>query len=80
MQNITVTKAKRHLNRVLDAVTQTGTCVLITRHQRPLAVIMSWADFNSAMETLHLLSNLANAAHLAQSIAQYRQDMTQELQ
>ena len=37
------------------------------------AVVMSLDTFNGLMETVHLLKSPANAAHLARSIAQYRQ-------
>jgi antitoxin YefM len=39
---------------------------------------MSLDYYNSLMETVHLLKSPANAAHLAKSIAQYRNNQTQE--
>jgi antitoxin YefM len=37
---------------------------------------MSLDHYNGLMETLHLLSSPANAAHLARSIEQYRKGFT----
>jgi hypothetical protein len=43
------------------------------RRDAPDAVVMSFATFNSLVETVQLLKSPANAAHLARSIEQYRQ-------
>lgn len=45
---------------------------VITRRDGGDAVVMSLAYYQSMAETLHLLSSPANAAHLAESIAQYK--------
>jgi antitoxin YefM len=45
---------------------------IITRRDGADAVVMSLAQYQSMAETLHLLSSPSNAAHLAESIAQYR--------
>jgi antitoxin YefM len=39
---------------------------------------MSLDYFNSLLETVHLLKSPANAAHLARSIAQYKQGQVTE--
>jgi antitoxin YefM len=39
---------------------------------------MSLDYYNSLMETVHLLKTPANAAHLAKSIEQYRNNQVQE--
>ena len=41
---------------------------------------MSEEYYNSMIETLHLLSNPANAKHLAQSIEQHKAGKTQKRQ
>ena len=40
------------------------------------AVVMSLDQFNSLMETVHLLKSPANASHLAKSIKQYQSGKT----
>jgi antitoxin YefM len=45
---------------------------IIARRDAPDAVVMSLDHYSSLMETVHLLSSPANAAHLARSIAQLR--------
>jgi antitoxin YefM len=42
------------------------------------AVVMSLDQFNSLMETVHLLTSPANASHLAKSIKQYQSGKTVE--
>ncbi len=76
MKTINFTKARDNLNAVLDAVSEDADYTVITRRDKPAAVVMSLDYFNSMMETIHLLSTPANASHLAKSIAQHKQGMT----
>jgi PHD/YefM family antitoxin component YafN of YafNO toxin-antitoxin module len=52
------------------------TCTLMptvfSRRDGADAVVMSLDHYQSIMETMHLLSTPANAAHLAKSIAQHK--------
>lgn len=73
MKTINFTTARDNLSSVLDSVAESSDYTVITRRDKPSVVVMSLADFNSIMETMHLLSTLANAAHLAESIAQHKQ-------
>lgn len=77
MNTINFTKARDNLNSVLDGVVENASYTVITRREKPAAVVMSLDYFNSLMETMHLLSTPANAAHLAESIAQHRQGQTE---
>lgn len=77
MKTINFTKARENLNSVLDGVSESTDYTVITRRDKPSAVVMSLDYFNSMMETMHLLSTPANAAHLATSIAQHKQGQTE---
>jgi antitoxin YefM len=73
MRLINYSEARNSLKSVLDATVEDADVTVITRRDGPDAVVMSLDQYNSIMATLHLLSNPANAAHLTQSIKEYRQ-------
>jgi antitoxin YefM len=72
MRIVSYTEARNGLKTVLDGVEADSDIAIITRRDGADAVVMSLAQYQSMAETLHLLSSPANAAHLAESIAQYR--------
>lgn len=78
MNITTFSDARNNLKSLLDRVTQDADCTIITRRDAGDAVVMSLDYYNSLMETVHLLKSPANAAHLAESIAQYRAGKTRE--
>ena len=57
---------------MLDGVVNDADIAVITRREGGNAMLMSQAQYESMAETLYLLSNPANAAHLAASIAQHK--------
>ena len=71
MRVINFSDARNRLKSVLDQVVEDADCTVISRRDAEDAVVMSLDYYNSLMETVHLLSSPANAAHLAKSIAQY---------
>lgn len=73
MDTISFTEARNNLKAVLDRVAEDADYTIITRRDAGDAVVMSLDSFNSLMETVHLLSSPANAAHLARSIAQLKE-------
>jgi len=80
MRVISFTNARNSLKSVLDHVTEDADCTIITRRDSEDAVVMSMDHYNGLMETLHLLKNPANAAHLLKSIEQYEADDVVERQ
>ncbi|WP_201595253.1 type II toxin-antitoxin system Phd/YefM family antitoxin [Psychrobacter vallis] len=76
MKIISFSEAKRDFQAVLDTVIDDADPLIIGRQNDSDAVIMSLAHYNSLMETLYLLKSPANAAHLAESIAQYQAGKT----
>ncbi len=73
MRVVNFSDARNSLKSVIDKVVEDADYAIITRRDAPDAVVMSLDTFNSMMETMHLLKSPANAAHLAESIAQYRE-------
>ena len=70
MNAITVDEAKRDLDRIIERVAADAEPTVICGEGSQKAVILSLEKFNSWRETLYLLSNPANAAHLRRSIAE----------
>lgn len=78
MRVINFSDARNRLKNVLDQVADDADYTIITRRDAEDAVVMSLDQFNSLMETVHLLKSPANAAHLARSVKQYRSGETDE--
>ena len=78
MRIINYSEARNQLKSVLDQVAEDADYTVISRRDAEDAVVMSMESFNSLMETVHLLRNPANAAHLAESIEQYRDGKRQQ--
>jgi len=78
MRVVTFSEARNKLKAILDQVVNDADYTVITRRDAEDAVVMSLDYFNSLLETVYLLKSPANAAHLEESIAQYRQGQTTE--
>ncbi len=76
MRIINFSDARNSLRAVIDQVVEDADVTVISRRDAPDAVVMSFDHYSSLMETVHLLSSPANAAHLAKSIAQARSGQT----
>ena len=70
MQAITLKDAKRNLTRLMDQVLADAEPCIVVNDQGGQVVVMPLDEFSSLKETLYLLSNPANAAHLQRSIAE----------
>jgi antitoxin YefM len=78
MRVINFSDARGRFKSVIDQVIEDADYTVIARRDAPDAVVMSLDRFNGLMETVHLLKSPANAAHLAQSIEQYRKGQLQK--
>ena len=76
MKVINFSDARNRLKSVLDEVVNDRDYTIISRRDADDAVVMSLDQFNSLMETVHLLKSPANATHLAKSIKQYQSGKT----
>ena len=74
MEIVTFSDARSNFKAVLDRVSNDADCTLIVRRDSEDAVVMSKSHYDSLMETVYLLKSPANAKHLEESIAEYRQD------
>lgn len=77
MKVINFSDARNQLKSVLDQVVNDADYTIITRRDAEDAVVMSLDQFNGLMETVYLLRSPANAAHLNESIKQYRAGKTE---
>ena len=71
MKRISLSKAKKDFEAVLDTANYNDDPIIIGRQNNNDAVIMSLAHYNGLMETLYLLRSPVNSSHLAESIQQY---------
>ena len=78
MHAVTVTEAKQHLEKLIDQVIADAEPTIVVTDAGQRVVVLSLDEFNSWRETLYLLSNPANAAHLRQSIAEFQAGQASE--
>ena len=71
MRVIQLSDAVNQLNQVMDHVVSDRDVTIISCEACEAAVLMSKAEYNGMIDTLHLLSSSANVKHLNRSLAQY---------
>ncbi len=70
---------KNHLSEVVDKVEREHERVVITKHGRPAAVVVSVDDLESLEQTLDILSRPALIKQIRESLAELRDEGAQEL-
>ena len=70
LEVMTYSDARAQLKGVMDRAIVDGQEVVVTRKKGEAVVVVSLDAWNSINETLHLLSNPANAERLRHSIAE----------
>jgi len=70
MKKVNYIDFKSNMNVYLDKVTEEKETIILDRVDGKRAVILSEKEYNSIMETLHLLGSKANAKRLFESIDQ----------
>ena len=70
---ISYSEARKNLASLMDSVCDDSDVVVITRRKARPVVLMSLDEYNSILETAHLLRSPANAERLLESIAELQQ-------
>ena len=78
MNIVNFSEARNNFKAVLDKVANDRDCTIIVRRDAEDAVLMSKSHYDSLMETFYLLKSPANAKHLEEAIAEYKEGKTEE--
>ncbi len=70
MTTVTLTEAKQNLEKLIEQVIADAEPIILSTDAGQEVVLLSLDEFNSWKETLYLLTNPANAAHLRKSISE----------
>ena len=66
-----LTDVRSNLSEIVDEIDRTGTQCVITKHGRPVAVIVSSDEYESLVETLNILSDDDTMTAIAQGEAEF---------
>ena len=72
MDVVTYSEARANLKDVMDRVVADKTEIIVTRQKAEAVVMVSLSEWNSMVETAHLLSSPVNAERLRRSIEQMK--------
>ena len=72
MTTVPLSEAKQNLEKLIEQVIADADPIILSTEAGQEVVLLSLDEFNSWKETIYLLSNPANAAHLRKSIAEAR--------
>jgi antitoxin YefM len=78
MTAITLNEAKEHLEKIVNQVIDDAEPAIVCTDSGRQVVVLPLDEFNSWKETIYLLSNPANAAHLEKSIEEARNGQIQQ--
>jgi antitoxin YefM len=70
MIHVSFTELRRRLAHFMSRAVDDRSPVLVTRQGHEPVVMMAQSDYDSIMETLHLLSSPANARRLQEAMAE----------
>lgn len=70
---------RKNLKEYLDKIEEENETLILKRKSGKGTVMVSIDEYNSILETMHLLKSKANAEHLFKSIKQMEQGKTKEI-
>ena len=79
VEQMALKDVKNHLSEVVDKVEREHERVVITKHGRPAAVVVSVDDLESLEQTLDILSRPALVKQIRESLVELRDEGAQEL-
>lgn len=62
-----LTEARSRLSEIVDEVASTGSTIEISRHGRPVAVVVGYEEYESLLETLNILADEATMDAIAEA-------------
>lgn len=68
MQTIPYTEAKENFAKIMNRVCEDHAPIMVTRQKSEAVVMMSHRDYESILETVHLLRSPKNAMRLKQAL------------
>lgn len=71
MSTSSLTDARTNFSEIVEHVVSTGEEWTVTRHGRPVAVVLAYDEYESMIETLNILSD----AETMEAIEEGRQDL-----
>jgi len=70
-----LTEARDRLSEIVDSAATSGEAFTITKHGRPMAVILSYDEYESLIETLNVLSDADTMAAIAEAREEVFEDI-----
>ena len=62
-----LTEARSRLSEIVDEVASTGSTIEISRHGRPVAVVVGYEEYELLLETLNILADEATMEAIAEA-------------
>lgn len=76
MQAVSMSELRSNMKKYLDDVSKSSDTVIVSRPADDAVVIISLQEYNSLIETGHLLSTASNRQRIRESVEQLEQGRT----